>query len=117
PIIAARDEDVKADIWFVIIPDAVRKYCRPMSVVEPEVRQAARKLFSSPAEAKRFLREPSLFAEQNVAAEPYFYKEHFRNQLKAKLLTYRIATQVLRESTLDNIKIPGDDTREKARAT
>src|SRR6266850_3790271 len=117
PIIAARDEeDVKPDIWFVVIPDIVRKYCRPKSVVEPEVRQAARKLFSSPADAKRFFREPSLFTDQNVAAEPYFYKEHFRDQLKAKLLTHRIATQVLQESTLENINVPGENRRDQARA-
>ena len=114
-ILAARDEDVKPDVWFVIIPDAVKKYCRPHSVVEPEVRQQARRLFSSPAQAKQFFSEPSLFAEQNVAAEPYFYKEHFRDQLKAKLLTHRIATQVLQEGTLENIATSSDDPREKNR--
>jgi len=108
------DEDVKPDMWFVVIPDIVRQYCRPLAVVDPTVRQKAKTtVFNSPAEAKKFLETASLFAAQNEAAEPYFYQEHFRNQLKAKLLTDRIATQVVREGTLENIQSGGTTRREK----
>jgi len=40
------------------------------SVVEPEVRQAARKVFSSPAQAKQFLHELSLFARIAQSLRP-----------------------------------------------
>ena len=64
--------------------------------------------------AKELLSQPSLFAKENTEAEPYSYKEHFRNQLKARLLPHLIATQVLRESTVANIGGRGDTRREQS---
>ena len=107
------DEEVKPDVWFVVVPDIVRKYCRPKAIVEPELRRMGSRMFSSTKEAQSFLSSPSLFAEQNVAARPYSYKEHFRNQLKARLLGSYIATQVVRESTLENIGPQGSSRAEQ----
>lgn len=98
----------------MVIPDDVRKYCRPEAIIEPDVRLEARRQFSSVREAKSLYRAPSLFDERNEAAEPYFYKEHFRNQLKARLLPHKVSTQVLREGTLENIKTTGETNVEKA---
>jgi hypothetical protein len=115
PIIKAlQEEEAKPDVWFVVIPDDVRKYCRPEAVIDPDVRLEARRRFSSVREAKSLYRAPSLFEEQNEAAEPYFYKEHFRNQLKARLLPHKISTQVLREGTMENVKATGETSVEKA---
>jgi hypothetical protein len=50
--------------------------------------------------AKRLQREPSLFPDDNMAAEPYLFDLDFRNQLKARLIEYRATTQIVRESTL-----------------
>ena len=90
-----REEEAKPDIWFVVIPDDVRKYCRPQAVVEANLRHEARRHFATALKdnvrvAKKLQTNPSLFPEQNEAAEPYAYKEHFRNQLKARLLIDRI---------------------------
>ncbi len=113
PIVSAlQEEESKPDVWFVVIPDEVRKYCSPEAIIEPDVRLEARRQFSSVRSAKTYFHEPSLFPEENKDAEPYFYKEHFRNQLKAKLLKDKISTQVLREGTLDNIKKAGDTPAE-----
>jgi AmiR/NasT family two-component response regulator len=114
-----REEEAKPDIWFVVIPDDVRKYCRPQSFVEPALRHEARREFATSLKdnvryAKNLQTNPSLFAEQNEAAEPYAYKEHFRNQLKARLLIDRIATQVVRESTLNNVGNRGSSAKERA---
>ncbi len=103
---AHKEEERKPDLWFVVIPDEVRKYCRPQSPpVAPALRVAATRYFcadsrSNAKQAKNLLDAPSLFAEDNEAARPYAYKEHFRNQLKAKLLPHMVPTQVVRESTL-----------------
>lgn len=113
---AVQDEETKPDLWFIVIPDEVWKYCRPRAVVDPAVRQAAIRQFGSVKEAKAFVSEPSLFADANEAAKPYGYKQHFRNQLKARLLSQRIATQVVKESTLENIQNPGDAGFDKAAA-
>ncbi|WP_447985477.1 hypothetical protein [Nitrospira sp. Nam74] len=52
-----------------------------------------------------------MFDAMNTDAEPYLFKEHFRNQLKARLLEHRVTTQILRESTLENIGHRGDTAR------
>ena len=103
PIIeACKTEESKADVWFVVIPDEVRTYCRPHSVVDPDVRQHAIRKFSTTAAAKAFYKTRSLFAEYEEETTPYLYEEHFRDQLKARLLASMVPTQVVRESTLAN---------------
>jgi hypothetical protein len=109
---ALRNEESKPDVWFVVIPDYVRRYCRPEGIVAPQDRHEWQRFFKSARQAKALYQAPSLFAEANQLAEPYFFKEHFRNQLKARLLEHRIATQVLREGTLENIASTPRDTRE-----
>lgn len=113
------EEEAKPDVWFVVIPDIVRQYCRPESIIEPGVRIEAERYFAgslreNAKKAKSLFSQPSLFAQANAEAEPYSYKEHFRNQLKARLLPHLIATQVLRESTVANIGLRGDTRREQS---
>lgn len=105
---ALQHEEIKPDVWFVIIPSDVWKYGRPKSIVAPALRREARRHFSSIRDAKEHLFAPSLFEDRNRAAEPYAFQEHFRNQLKARLLKRRVATQVIREPTLENILKPSD---------
>ena len=96
---AIRDEDVKVDLWFVIVPDDVYRYCRPKSNVEPGLRVSAPSSLNLKT-AKRLFVNPSLFEEDNVAAVPYQYEVNFHNQLKARLLEYGQPIQVVRESTV-----------------
>lgn len=77
PIIAAkRDEEKNPDLWFVIIPDFVKKYCRPKSTVESALRIEARKSFGKASQARRSSSEPFLFEDLTADAEPYFFKAH-----------------------------------------
>ena len=92
----------------------MRRYSRPQAIVAPEDRIAAVRYFSTARQAKVAYDEPFLFDDLNEAAEPYLYKEHFRNQLKARLLKHTIATQVLREGTLENMGQLGETPRAKA---
>ncbi len=94
-----RSEDTSLDLWFVIIPDDVYKYCRPLSTVEAHLRQAAPKEMTY-RQAREFRDSPSLFRDLNEAAIPYHYEVNFHNQLKARLLEAQIPTQVIRESTI-----------------
>lgn len=107
---AVREETEKPEIWFVVVPDRVWKYCRPNSVVEPESRQQALRTFKQARQAKSFYEMRSLFPEMDQEAEPYVYEEQFHNQLKARLLDAMVLTQLVKESTLSNIHKPGDDT-------
>jgi hypothetical protein len=115
PIIqACKTEESKADVWFVVIPDDVRSYCRPHSVVDAEVRQRALRQFSSTAAAKAFYKTRSLFPAFEEETTPYLYEEHFRDQLKARLLASMVPTQVIRESTLANTQLLGVDRKNES---
>jgi hypothetical protein len=74
--------------------------CRPEGIVDPQDRQEAIRYFVSKKQAKATFNQPLLFEDLKEAALQYFYKEHLRNQLKARLLPEKASTQVLREGTL-----------------
>ncbi len=99
---ALREEEQKPDLWFVVVPDRLWKYCRPKSIVEPTLRQKALKSFATPGSARSFYRQGSLFEEMRRDATPYVYEEQFHNQLKARLLERMVLTQVVKESTIAN---------------
>jgi hypothetical protein len=105
---AKKEEEAKPELWFVVVPDRVRKYCRPQAIVEPEVRLQARVHFRDASKARGFLETRSLFPEIEEALPAYFYEEQFHNQLKARLLGDMVLTQVVRESTLANVGKSGD---------
>ena len=96
---AIRQEDTKVDLWFVVIPDEVKRYCRPMSSMESGLQIVAQSKLPV-AYAKSLQSAPSLFEEHNIAAVPYAYEVNFHNQLKARLLQYDAPIQILQESTI-----------------
>jgi hypothetical protein len=66
---ARRDEESKPDVWFVVIPDYVRRYCRPEGIVAPADRHEWQRAFKSPRQAKELCQSPSLFAEANEGSQ------------------------------------------------
>lgn len=111
---ARREEEVNPDVWCIVIPDEVRKYCRPRSFVE-QVQRVKAESRLDPAYAKSLQLEPSLFADENELAKAYHYEVNFRNQLKARLLELGSPIQVVRESTiapLDFVDRFGQPTRD-----
>lgn len=105
--VAIKEEEPQPDVWFVIVPDRVWKYCRPRSVVEPEIRQQALRVFKDANVAKSFY-GTSLFKEMEEDATPYVYEEQFHHQLKARLLQHTVPIQILKESTIANVAKLGD---------
>jgi hypothetical protein len=104
-IAANKNDDEKVDVWFVVVPDEIYKYCRPNSVLPKDLIQT--KSLITKSKAKTFRYEPSLFEDMNVElktqekeAITYNYDAQFHDQLKARLLQYTIPTQIMRESTL-----------------
>jgi len=96
---ALRNEDVKVDVWFVLVHDDIYKYCRPESHV-PADQSIQVDQMVTPQRARRLQREPSLFEQENTDAIPYLYEPNFHNQLKARLLGHDAPTQIVRESTI-----------------
>lgn len=87
------------DLWVVVVPEDVYRYCRPLSKVEVAQREKPDALMDK-ASATRLLRNPGLFEDDNKSAEIYLYELDFHNQLKARLLEHMAAVQVVRETTL-----------------
>jgi hypothetical protein len=98
---ACNDEDAEADLWFVIIPDRVRQYCRPQMTVGSAIRIESEKIVSA-RDAATVQDQPFMFQAMNEAAEPYQFEPHFHNQLKARLLSDRVLTQILIEGTISD---------------
>ena len=95
--------ETTVDIWFVIVPDDVYKYCRPQSKVESRIRTETltkSNLKMTAKRAKNLKSQPSMFEEDHLAAVAYEYDAHFRNQLKARLLADQVLTQIIKESTI-----------------
>jgi len=96
---AVNQEEQPVDIWFVIVPDDVYKYCRPFSTVEFD-QQIPASYKMSMRSAHNLQSQPSFFSEFNLQAKPYQYEVNFHNQLKARLLEHKALTQIIRESTI-----------------
>jgi len=94
-----REEEIAVDIWFVVIPDDVYLYGRPLSRVPKSERILIQQTMNQRI-ARQLQTAPSLFEEDMKAAEIYLHGIDFHNQLKARLLLEKITTQIVRESTL-----------------
>ncbi len=98
-----KQEETNVDVWFVIIPDEVYKYCRPESFLEPSLKIVTKTKMTF-KEAKELHYWPSLFVEEGITI-PYQFEVNFHNQLKARLLEYHAPTQIIRESTIAHLEI------------
>jgi len=96
---AEREEESIVDIWFVIVPDEIYKYCRPESDVEPNLKIEAEDRMNVKT-ALQFKSQYPLFEKDKEAAIPYYYDVDFHNQLKARLLECDVPIQIIRESTI-----------------
>jgi hypothetical protein len=97
----ADEEESVVDVWFVVIPERVFLYGRPKSVVPVAMRVESTAHMDKQL-ARELIKEPSLFDEDNAAAEPYLYEVNFHNQLKARLLEApnRLVIQIVRETVV-----------------
>ncbi len=94
-----RTEDSPVDLWFIVEPDDVYRFCRPKSRV-PTGEQSKGVPSMARSLARRVAAAPSLFVELNRDAIPYQYEPHFHNQLKGRLLGHAAPIQIVRESTI-----------------
>jgi hypothetical protein len=95
------EEDERVDLWFVVIPEEVYTYGRPLSIV-PKSERIQTAVLMDKKSAKAIAQTPSFFEEDNLAAVPYQYELNFHNQLKARLLEglHLPVAQIVRETTL-----------------
>ncbi len=93
------EEDPKAALWFVVIPEEVWRLCRPRSTVS-KAEGVRPEVYLTHNKAMELLDYPDFFKEANIAAEKHLYENHFHNQLKAKLLDCEAVTQIIRQTTI-----------------
>lgn len=94
-----REEEAHVDVWFVVIPEEIYKLGRPKSILPIDLKVES----SYPISQKmaRVLQiQPSLFSQDNEAAQLYKFHINFHNQLKARLLDVKAVLQVVRETSL-----------------
>lgn len=95
-----KEEDSRPDVWFVVIPEEIHKYCRPKSKI-PTWESVPSKSTITQKSGRKLLIQPSLlFSEDNAAAQVYRYEKNFHNQLKARLLDTGAVIQIVRETSL-----------------
>lgn len=93
-MIAERDENIKVVVC--VEPDLIWKNCRPKSVVRREDATGTRVTKKEVTELRKYAGD--LFG--SYEEDQYDYSIDFRRQLKARVMTYRIPVQLIRESTL-----------------
>ncbi|RYD86018.1 MAG: TIR domain-containing protein [Verrucomicrobiaceae bacterium] len=103
---ATVDDDAQVDIWFIVIPDDVYLYGRPLSRVPTAISIAPQSPLNRKIVARFAGNAPSLFDEDNAAVRVYEHHADFHHQLKARLLQSRAVTQVFRESSIRHILSP-----------
>ncbi len=106
------EADVTPDFWYVVIPDVIHEWGRPQKAppIPDRVRGTAH---MKKQDAARFIREPSLFEEDNEQGNLQLYDLNFHNQLKARLLG-AAPIQIIRESTLEYGVEPPEDKKSRS---
>ena len=104
-VASLKNDEERVDVWLIIVPDEIFKYCRPNSILPKELIKT-KKLITK-GKAKNFVYNPGFFEEYNKEdkikekeATTYNFDAQFHDQLKARLLEHTTPTQIIRESTI-----------------
>ncbi|MBD2704681.1 hypothetical protein IC229_28860 [Spirosoma sp. BT702] len=92
-----QEVEIPVSLWFVIIPDMVYQLCRPMSKVPKTQNSLSVGIKDIHTRLNEGLFEDESLKRMRLA---YNYEKDFHDQLKIKLLSHGILTQVIREGTI-----------------
>jgi hypothetical protein len=108
-----RTEEIPVDIWFVIIPQYIFQFGRPNSKIKKD--ETTVSIGLRPQD--RNTNDPFLFydiqREIDTLKEAYQFEINFHNQLKAKVLSSKIITQIIREEKINYENIFTDERKIK----
>lgn len=90
------EEEMPVIVWFVVIPDSIYRYGRPKSTIPKAVDNIRIGL----KKKDRGSEQSFLFEDMNKLQEAYNFEINFHHQLKAKLLSAKVVTQIIKESTI-----------------
>ena len=102
-----KEEEMPVTVWFVAIPDQIYQFGRPRSKI-PAAKTNVRARLTT---YERHSGQTFLLEELTQLTSAYDFVANFHNQLKARLLSDKIVTQVIRDSTIRYHEIWDDKTR------
>jgi hypothetical protein len=88
-------EEIPVDLWLIVIPDSIYTYGLPKSSIpksDDNVRLSIKKQNRNSIQKHLFFQE-----EMDISNKAYDYEANFHNQLKAKILSSNMVTQIIRE--------------------
>lgn len=94
----SEEQEIPVDVWFIIIPEVIFKFGRPNSRIpksEENINTGLKKQDRNSNQIDMFYQE-----EKAILKQAYDFEVNFHNQLKAKILPFRIVTQIIRESKI-----------------
>lgn len=109
------EEEQPILVWFVLIPEFVYLFGRPQSRIPKSDKNINKGL----SKKERQSTQLNLFFQDEIdeLKEAYAFEVNFHNQLKAKILQYKVVTQIIRESKFSTSYAVKDDIRlESAKA-
>lgn len=102
-----KQEDMPVNVWFIAIPDDIYTYGKP----ESHIPSSPDNIKDGLSKNKRNANLIFLFDDFNKLREAYDFEINFHNQIKAKLLTDKVVTQIVRASTIAFEQIWDDHKR------
>ncbi len=101
------EEHIPVSVWFVAISDDIYQYGKNKSSIPKSEKNVSIGL----SKKNRNPEVLFLFDDMNEQKEAYDYEINFHNQLKAKLLSQKVVTQIIRESTISYETIWTDEKK------
>ena len=102
-------EEMPVDVWLVIIPQCIFQYGRPNSKIKKGDDNISIGLKPKDRNSDMLLLFSDMQEEVDQLKEAYQFEINFHNQLKAKILSSKIITQIIREDKINYENIFTDD--------
>ena len=107
-------EEMPVDVWIVIIPQCIFQYGRPNSKIQKGDDNISIGLKPKDRNSDMQLLFPDMQEEVDQLKEAYQFEINFHNQLKAKILSSKIITQIIREEKINYENIFTDEKKIEA---
>lgn len=100
------EENANVDLWFVVVPPTVKRWCSPQSKLSRSDMVFDDELVTL-REAVRQRSQFNLFPVPTKGVEAFTYEPNFHHQLKARLLKETSPLQIVQEDTIAPEDFPG----------
>ena len=96
-----KQEEIPIDLWFIAIPQSIYQFGRPNSRIKKDDSNVSIGLKAKDRHSKQSFLFPEMQEEVDLLQEAYQFEVDFHNQLKAKIISSKIITQIIREDKIN----------------